>query len=210
MKTRFLHHLALPDHLALPAIFVSMAFASSWPAQAQTYGIPMPMRPSAPIYAPNMPTHPMPFREVALMLHRFGFQDIARIEQRGETYRIAASDRSGLPVMIMIDAYDGDILDVRPVGVPSRPGPHARSGGTAKIITVVPNRPELLKPELPKAAARQVLPKPPQRNQATASLAGAKLPAQDAPLALRQMAAGRIYPPVEADMLRNLPAGSKR
>lgn len=112
----------------LPSLLASSLLIIPVAAQAQMFGLYLPMRPHAPVYDVYGPSHPMPFREVAMMLHRYGFREIGDIQPRGETYRVAAVDRAGLRVSIVLDAYEGEILDVRPVSA-------------ARIIQQTPPRP---------------------------------------------------------------------
>lgn len=172
----------------LTGLCLGLGLLPSQTAHAQMFGLYLPMRP--PVHAYAMPTHPMPFREVALMLHGFGFRDIGAIQPRGETYRVAAVDRAGVPVSILLDAYEGDILDVRPQNALPRGNGLARPDAG----------PNFLQGTVPRQG---MAPKPPQRpgslaalpqNPASLAKPGLKLP---------------VYPPAEPEVLRGLATGKR-
>jgi hypothetical protein len=172
--------------LSLCALGLLAHVLAPMPAQAQLFGLwqpaypPLVMRPRAPMAHAMGPTHPMPPAEVAHMLRNYGFRALGRIEPRGDAYQVAALDRAGVPVTIVLDAYDGDILDVfarRSVNAPVAPQPGLAGSH----------------PKDPRSA----VPLPPVR-PVIATLAPA--PAINPPNA----PAAPIYPPPEAEALRGL------
>jgi uncharacterized membrane protein YkoI len=76
-------------------------------------------------------------REIAHMLRRQGYVQIADISLRGDQYRVTAVRRDGAVIRLRLDAYDGDVLSARPVGWAPRqdfhPHRHSESGLTIEF-----------------------------------------------------------------------------
>jgi hypothetical protein len=166
---------------ALPSLLVAVATSHSPAAQAQFYGYYRPVPPPLPVYEVEIAPHPMTPVAVALILNRLGFHEMGRLELRGETYRVTAIDRARMPVIVVLDAYDGDILDIR--ARPLAPGlasPPQHTADTARATRAAP-------------------PKPPQR---PLSLAASLSPSPTPKSVAKQPAAA--YPPAEPEVLRGL------
>ncbi len=178
--------------LALLATGLMAALLMPVPAQAQMFGLwqptyqPLIMRPRAPVVHAIGPTHPMPPSEVAIMLRNYGFRALGRIEPRGDAYQVAALDRGGVPVTIVLDAYDGDILDVFARGRPASLPGAAPSGVTGSISK----------------DPRMGVPLPPVRPVIATLAPSSKTSSAKSP-------AAAIYPPPEAEALRGLAAAKR-
>lgn len=199
MRTRFLRR------YLLASASVGLCLASALPASAQMYGLYLPARPPAPVYRVIGPAHTMPMREVAVLLRHVGFRQIATIEPHGQTFRVAAMDRAGVPVMIVLDAYDGDILNVRPLDIRAF---NQRAFNERAFNERTRTVPQPSAPGARASVSRQAVLTPPRPPQRPATLAA--LPQKPA-LGTGVQPSGRpaIYPPVEPDVLRSLGAAKR-
>jgi hypothetical protein len=147
------------------------------PAQAQMFGIgfhsqPHPyLRPLPPRGVYVAPHHaPMPPGMAAAILGDRGFRTVGPVALRGEALVVHALDPRGRPVTVVMDAYDGEILDVmRRAALAGEPHPAfmpdvARRGTSAMgtdALRAQPPRPPSRPKELalgPKASASAASP----------------------------------------------------
>ncbi|MGL4728892.1 MAG: hypothetical protein ACRCWO_09070 [Bosea sp. (in: a-proteobacteria)] len=173
---------------ALVALVFSPAFVAgpaSGPASAQMFGFsvgghPRPIPPRG-VYA-IAPHHAlMPPGMALAVLGDQGFRAVGRVVLRGEALVVAALDPRGRPVTVIMDAYDGEILNVVPRAM-AAPEPQPR-------IMTAP------KPA-PNPGARVISVQPPVRPKQLA-VATPAVPAAVKP-------AVAAYPPPEAGALRKL------
>ncbi len=72
--------------------------------------------PAQPIYVrPDIGSPGMPSYEVIAIVRSAGLTPLTRPLRRGPTYVLLAADRRGRDVRVVVDAYAGDIVSVRPV-----------------------------------------------------------------------------------------------
>ncbi len=132
LKQRFA---ACAGLMALALVGTSLVGASEANAQVTIYGLYGPR-----YYAPGVP----PWR-VMRIVRSAGFQPISAAVRRGPNYAVTAVDRDGGPVRVVISAYDGDIVGVRPVaalqpygGAPAPYDPRAGAVASAPSTGAVP------------------------------------------------------------------------
>jgi hypothetical protein len=162
----------------------------SAPAQAQMFGIgfysqPYPyLRPMPPrgVHADA----PMPPGMAVAILGERGFRTVGPVALRGEALVVHALDPRGRPVTVVMDAYDGEILDVmRRAALAGEPHP-----------SFIPDMARPGRPALGAPAQRAQPPQPPSRPKELAL--GPKPNPSAAP------AAKTVYPPPEASVLKNV------
>src|SRR5262249_35975786 len=67
------------------------------------------------LYGPRYYVTGVPPWRVMRIVRSAGFQPISAVVRRGPNYVVTAVDRDGAPVRVIISAYEGDIVGVRPV-----------------------------------------------------------------------------------------------
>jgi hypothetical protein len=188
---------SMPARLAAPilgrtAILAALLapLALSAPAQAQMFGIgfysyPRPLPPRG-VYAVAPHEAPIPPGMAVAILGERGFRPVGPVALRGEALVVHALDPRGRPVTVVMDAYDGEILNVmRRAALAGEPHPSfipemARPGASA----------------MGAPAPRASPPTPPSRPKELAL--GPKL-APPAPSPAKP-----VYPPPEASVLKNV------
>lgn len=147
-------------------MLAALAAMASLPAQAEFYfqpfgGVyveryyePLPPRgyypPPPPVYrAPGR----FPFADLDPMLRSMGMTAIGRPRVDGDTYLVDATDRSGMRVRVRVDAFNGRVIAMHPLGqapvarqAPPRlpaiaPLPPARPPGIANVTAPAPSEP---------------------------------------------------------------------
>jgi hypothetical protein len=98
------------------AALVVAPLALAAPAQAQMFGIgfyaqPRPLPPRG-LHAIAPHDAPMPPGMAMAILGERGFRTVGPVALRGEALVVHALDPRGRPVTVVMDAYDGEILDV--------------------------------------------------------------------------------------------------
>ena len=168
------------------AALLTALFAFAAPAQAQMFGIgfyaqPRPLPPRG-VYALSPHDAPMPPGMAVAILGERGFRPVGPLALRGEALVVHALDPRGRPVTVVMDAYDGEILDVmrraalagepHPSFIPdvSRPGPQGMGAPTRQAQPPQPPArpkelalgPRTLSPAAPPASspAKAVYPPP--------------------------------------------------
>jgi hypothetical protein len=170
---------ALLAPLALPA-----------PAQAQMLGIgfyshPRPVLPRG-VYAVTPHEAPIPPGMAVAVLGERGFRAVGPVTLRGEALVVHALDLRGRPVTVVMDAYDGEILDViRRAALAGEPHP-AFLPEAARPGSAVMGAP----------ARRAQPPQPPSRPKELALGPKSASPATAPSKA--------VYPPPEAGVLKNV------
>src|SRR5262245_50060983 len=91
--------------MALALVGASLVGASDANAQVTFYGL----------YGPRYYALGVPPWRVMRIVRSAGFQPISAMVRRGPNYVVTAVDRDGGPVRVVISAYDGGIVSVRPV-----------------------------------------------------------------------------------------------
>jgi hypothetical protein len=178
----------MPFRLHLARLVVIAAAAApaliAAPASAQLLGLSIyaPPRPIPPrgIYAvaPHVPLMP-PGMAVAILVDQ-GFRPAGPVALRGEAFVVAALDGRGRPVTVLMDAYDGEILNVTPRAAPPA---DMRSPAMKPILR-----------------GETTQPLPPVRPKQLADIGAAVKPAPGTALS----PARALYPPPEAPVLKKL------
>jgi hypothetical protein len=172
----------------LAAMLSPLAFVE--PAQAQMFGIgfyaqPRPVPPRG-VYAVAPHDAPMPPGMAVAILGERGFRTLGPVALRGEALVVHALDPRGRPVTVVMDAYDGEILNVmRRAALAGEPHPAFA--------------PEAERPGSPLTGApsqRAQGPQPPSRPKELALGPKANTPAAPSTKA--------VYPPPEASVLKNV------
>jgi hypothetical protein len=156
------------------------------PAQAQMFGIgfyshPRPLPPRG-VYVVTPHEAPIPPGMAVAILGERGFRPVGRVALRGEALVVHALDPRGRPVTVVMDAYDGEILNVmRRAALAGEPHPSVF-------------------PDLARPGPQTQPPQPPSRPKELA------LGPKEAPQAKPPVTspAGAIYPPPEAGVLKNV------
>lgn len=126
----------MKKQLAFCATFLALGIGAVTAAHAQ-YG---PAYPS--VYAPGLPPH-----HVIAIVRSNGMTPLTRPVRRGPNYVVIASDRAGAQVRVVVDAFDGAIVRVRPVVAMRRPyGPAVAADPYAPRPRVAIARPEMRDP----------------------------------------------------------------
>src|SRR5262245_44149956 len=180
--------------MALALVGASLVGASDANAQVTFYGL----------YGPRYYALGVPPWRVMRIVRSAGFQPISAMVRRGPNYVVTAVDRDGGPVRVVISAYDGGIVSVRPVAAlqpygGAAPAPYdPRSGAVASAPSteaVPPNdepSPSYTPPPPPTGSvttapaqpARTPIPRPRPKVASTDTRAAAAAPAS--PPAARQ------------------------
>jgi len=77
----------------------------------------------APANAQMMAADILPPHEIATIVRSMGLNPLERPHWRGGRYVMAATDRSGREVRVVVDAYSGQVIRVRPLDVGYYDGP---------------------------------------------------------------------------------------
>ncbi|ADH90001.1 hypothetical protein Snov_2712 [Ancylobacter novellus DSM 506] len=142
---------ALALMLAGPAL-AGTALMTAVPAQAQFYvrpfgGVyveryyePLPALPPGGYYAPppvyRAPGR-FPYADIQPMLRSMGMSAIGRARVDGDTYVVDATDRGGMRMRVRIDAFNGRVLAMHPIGQ----APVARQSVPPAMAPLPPKKP---------------------------------------------------------------------
>lgn len=150
----------LPSALAMALAGLSLAAA---PAQAQFFFdyYAGPIRPAPPPYppAPHGDVRLSP-REIVQAVREQGYRPAGRPMLNRGVYALDANDRAGRPVRLIVEAYDGEILQalpaaMQPAGAPPMAGfadPGEPRVIPAPIAPRQPQKPRAQKPPAPPAS----------------------------------------------------------
>ncbi|MDF2620965.1 MAG: hypothetical protein K0S00_3624 [Xanthobacteraceae bacterium] len=143
---------ALALMLAGPAL-AGTALMTAVPAQAQFYvrpfgGVyveryyePLPALPPGGYYAPPPPVYRapgrFPYADIQPMLRSMGMSAIGRARVDGDTYVVDATDRGGMRMRVRIDAFNGRVLAMHPIGQ----APVARQSVPPAMAPLPPKKP---------------------------------------------------------------------
>jgi hypothetical protein len=96
----------LTNKLTIGAMLIALGLGGIGTANAQ------------PIYvAPRMYEPSLPPYEIVAIVRSAGLAPLTRPVRRGQAYVLVAGTRNGGQMRVVVDAYEGDILRVTPVGV---------------------------------------------------------------------------------------------
>lgn len=145
---------------ALALTLAGTALMTAVPAQAQFYvrpfgGVyveryyePLPALPPGGYYAPPPPVYRapppvygapgrFPYADIAPMLRSMGMSAIGRARVDGDTYVVDATDRSGVRMRVRLDAFNGRVLAMHPIGQ----APVARQSVPPAMAPLPPKKP---------------------------------------------------------------------
>ncbi|WP_454684389.1 hypothetical protein [Ancylobacter moscoviensis] len=157
--------------MTLP-VLAGLAAMTAVPAQAQFYyrpfgGVyveryyePLPpggyYEPPPPVYRAPPPAYGapgrFPFADVEPMLRSMGMRAVGRPRIDGGTYVVDATDPNGARVRVRIDAFNGRIIAMHPLG-PARPAARQTAPSTAMLPPAVAPLPPRREPESGMVAA---------------------------------------------------------
>lgn len=100
----------MKQHLTFCAALVALGLVAAGGAQAQ-YAVVGPG-----VYAPGLPPY-----EIMRIVNAAGLAPLTNPMRRGPSYVLLARDRAGVQVRVVVNAFGGEIVRVRPVVVAMRP-----------------------------------------------------------------------------------------
>lgn len=119
--------------------------------------------------------------EVARLLRRQGLRPVGPVRRIGERYRVDVQDRAGRRLRALVDAYEGDIVNLsQRASLPDTVAPNTREPGTRESGT---REPAII------PAPRNAAPLPPVRPPVQTSAVPRTVPALPGPVALPKIAA---------------------